>query len=52
MRHVLGLATIVVVAVAIIAGIVFVRRRFGWGTRERRRARADLTGIVRSDRSE
>ncbi|WEJ98815.1 MAG: hypothetical protein P0Y59_17995 [Candidatus Sphingomonas phytovorans] len=52
MRHVLGLATIVFAAVAIIAGIVFVRRRFGWGKRERRRARADLTGIVRSDRGE
>jgi hypothetical protein len=46
MQQLLGYITIVVVAAAAVAALVF--RRFR-SQRGRRRARADLTGIIHSD---
>ncbi|MFA6116685.1 MAG: hypothetical protein WC729_21990 [Sphingomonas sp.] len=51
MQQLLGYFTVIIVAAAPIAAIAFLRYRSNRERRERRRTRADLTGIVRSDRS-
>jgi hypothetical protein len=50
MQQLLGYITIVIVTAAPILAIAFLRYRSNRERRERRRTRADLTGIVPSDR--
>ncbi len=47
MQQLLGYLTIIVIAAMPVAAIFFVRYKWHRNRRERRRTRADLTGIVR-----
>jgi hypothetical protein len=50
MWHIIGLAFIALIAGATIAAILYLRPKWVRSKRTRRRARADLTGIVRDTR--